>query len=320
MVRLWQQIMIFLARSKGAKNLMQNLASLSELAARFVGGKNVPKAVEKSQALKSQGRKTSLFYLGEYVKDLSVIRQTVSTLKEIIKELAASNSDVYICVDPTQIGYQIDEKTCSDNAFEIAKEIKKVTESTNSTFKNFLMLDMEDSSVTKATIRLYESLTNASLPAAITLQAYLFRTKSDLQKIIKNKGVVRLVKGAFAEKEDIAFTDRISIDDNFMKLSALMLSADAKEKGFYPIFATHDDHIIDKIIKIADQQGWEKEEYEFEMLYGVRVKLQEKLVKSGEQVRLYLPFGTDWWPYAVRRIGENPKNAKFLLKLLSKEK
>jgi proline dehydrogenase len=95
-----------------------------------------------------------------------------------------------------------------------------------------------------------------------------------------------------------------------------MLSVEARENGFYPIFATHDERLIDQIITLANKQGWPKHEYEFEMLYGVRAELQEKLVRKGEQLRLYLPFGTDWWPYAVRRVGESPKNAQFLLRSL----
>ena len=178
------------------------------------------------------------------------------------------------------------------------------------------MLDMEDSSVTEATIRLYSDLKKASLPAAVTLQAYLYRTADDLETIIKNGGAVRLVKGAFAERKEIAFTKDTEIDRNFMKLARSMLSYEARENGFYPVFGTHDDNLIARIIEVANDNGWEKEEYEFEMLYGVRTKLQQKLVRDGIKLRLYLPFGMDWWPYAVRRVGESPKNVKFLVRSL----
>jgi proline dehydrogenase len=315
-MRLWQQGMIFLARNKAVKSFMQSRATMSELAMRFVGGKDVLEATNKSRNLKSQGRKTSLFYLGEYVEDLSVINQTVSELKAIIKYLGDSNLDIHISVDPTQIGYQIDEKICRENAFEIAGEIRNTIKPNNNS-RNFLMLDMEDSTVTEATIKLYNALIAASLPTALTLQAYLLRTENDLQKIVKSGGAVRLVKGAFAERKDIAFTGRTTIDEEYMKLAAIMLSDEARQNGFYPIFATHDDNLIDKIIDLADKRGWDKKEYEFEFLYGVRAELQNKLTQSGEQLRLYLPFGTDWWSYAVRRVGESPKNAKFLLKTIT---
>jgi proline dehydrogenase len=189
------------------------------------------------------------------VKNFMQNRTTVSALKAIIRNLAASNIDVHISVDPIQIGYQIEEATCRDNAFEIAKEIKKVTTVVESTSRNFLMLDMEDSSVTEATIRLYEELTETSLPTVLTLQAYLYRTESDLQKIIRAGGAVRLVKGAFAEGKDVAFTNRSMIDVNFMKLATIMLSDEARKNGCYPIFATHDDTLIDKIIDLRRKQG-----------------------------------------------------------------
>jgi proline dehydrogenase len=315
-MRMWQQCMIFLARHQGVKNFMQNRATMSELSRRFVGGKDVAQAVEQSRALQSQGRKASLFYLGEYVEDASVIDQTVAALKATASSLADSNLDVFICVDPTQIGHQIDAALCRRHAFEISREIKQVTQGADGATRNFLMLDMEDSSITQATISLYEALVDAGLPAALTLQAYLFRTKGDLHKIVVQGGTVRLVKGAFAEGKDVALIHRSAIDASFMNLAALMLSDEARRNGFYPIFATHDDGLIDRIIAMADRGAWPKEAYEFEMLYGVRSDLQAKLVQRGEQVRLYVPFGTDWWPYAVRRVGESPKNARFLLRSL----
>ncbi len=315
-MQLWQQVMISLARNKTIKDFIQSRAAMSDLAKRFVGGKNVQEAIQKSQLLKSQQRNSSLFYLGEYVEELSVIDQTILELKAIIALLGASNLDIHISVDPTQIGYQIDEKICRENAFVLAHEIKNAIKQ-NGNSRNFLMIDMEDSTVTESTIKLYDELIVASLPAAITLQAYLLRSENDLRNIVKNGGAVRLVKGAFAEKKDIAYTKRTSIDENYIKLAKIMLSDEAQLKGFYPIFATHDGKIAERIIALADKQGWSKKEYEFEMLYGVQVELQNELVQKGEQLRLYLPFGTDWWSYAVRRVGESPKNAKFLLKTIT---
>ncbi len=315
-MKLWQQSMIFLARNEFVKNFMQSRVTMAELSTRFVGGKNVSEAVEKAATLKSQGYRSSLFYLGEYVEDEAIIFQTVAELKSIVRRLAKSQLDVHISVDPTQIGHQIDAKICSDNAFVLANEIRMVATGNGQPARNFLMLDMEDSSVTQATMDLYNKLKAESLPVAITMQAYLYRTERDLTNAIKNGGTVRLVKGAFAEGKDKAFTNSGEIDNHFLKLADMMLSKEAYKTGFYPIFGTHDDRMIDKIIKIAQNRKWKKDEYEFEMLYGVRREYQEELVGSGELLRLYLPFGTDWWPYAVRRVGESAKNAKFLIKSL----
>ena len=150
----------------------------------------------------------------------------------------------------------------------------------------------------------------------MTLQAYLFRTEDDLKRIVQSGGAVRFVKGAFAENDDIAFTRRSDIDRNYLKLSRFMLSEEARSTSSYPAFATHDAALIDEIVTTANRGGWKKGEYEFEMLYGVRRDLQEKLVQSGQRLRLYIPFGRDWWPYAVRRVGESLRNVKFLMRAL----
>jgi proline dehydrogenase len=312
-MKLWQRIMIYLARNQALKGFMQGHAAMSQLATRFVGGKDAAHAIRTGQELKSQGRSASFFYLGEYVEELSVIDRTVLELKTIIGLLRESNLDVHVSVDPTQLGYQIDEKICHDNVLTIAAEIGKAFRPEHGS-GSFMMLDMEDSSVTDATLRLYDKLNATSLPVAVTLQAYLFRTEADLRKIVERRGAVRLVKGALAEGKEIAWTRRSSIDDSYRKLAGIMLSAPARRNGFYPIFATHDHVLIGEIIELAGKLGWEKDEYEFEMLYGVRPELQDQLVRGGQRLRLYLPFGTDWWPYAVRRVGENPRNAQFLLR------
>lgn len=315
-MRLWQKGMIFLARDKSVTTFMQNRASLSALATSFVGGRNAAEAVDKARTLKSQGYHASLFYLGEYVEDQAIIHRTVDALKAIAAGLSREGTDVHISVDPTQIGYQIDKKICRDNAFEIAGEIKRVIKSSIGPQRSFLMLDMEDSSVTEVTVQLYENLRKEALPAAITLQAYLYRTAKDMDKIIKAGGAVRLVKGAFAEAQDKAFTKRSDVYGNYVKLAKTMLSTEAHRSGFYPIFGTHDDRLIDALIELASGSGWKKGEYEFEMLYGVRTDLQKRIIQRGESLRLYLPFGTDWWPYAIRRVGESPKNFKILPRLL----
>ena len=312
-MKLWQRIMIYLARNQALKGFMQGHAAVSQLATRFVGGQDAAQAIGTGQALKSQGRSASFFYLGEYVEELSVIKRTVLELKKVIGLLGESNLDVHISVDPTQLGYQIDEKICHDNVVAIAAEIGKTIRQERGS-GSFMMLDMEDSTVTDATLRLYDELNATSLPVAVTLQAYLFRTEADLRKIVERRGAVRLVKGALAEGKEIAWTRRSRIDDNYRKLAGIMLSASARRNGFYPIFATHDHVLIGEIVELAGKLGWEKGEYEFEMLYGVRPELQDQLVRDGQRLRLYLPFGTDWWPYAVRRVGENPRNAQFLLR------
>ena len=147
---------------------------------------------------------------------------------------------------------------------------------------------------------------------AQTLQAYLKRSAADLAPIIEAGGMVRLVKGAFADPGPHAFQGAAEIDANYLALAATMLSPQAKARGFRPVFGTHDDKLMPRIRQLARAHGWRSGEYGFEMLYGVRPELQRHLRDAGEQVRLYLPFGRDWWPYAVRRVGESPRNFMLL--------
>lgn len=167
-----------------------------------------------------------------------------------------------------------------------------------------------------STIALHDDLRAARLPVALTLQAYLRRTEGDLQAQIARGSRVRLVKGAFAAGTRVAFTRQGAIKTNFRHLIELMLSRQAREAGFYPVIATHDDHLHAHAIEHAEGNGWHPSEFEFEMLVGVRDNVARALAARGHQVRLYVPFGRDWWPYAVRRIGENPRNAWLLARSL----
>jgi proline dehydrogenase len=312
---LWQKIMIRLARNSQAKQWMQDSRKMTVLANRFVGGQTAVEAVERVDRLSLQGRKSSLFFLGEYVSDPDEISKTLHELEEIIKLLAGKNHDIHISVDPTQIGVMSNVDDFKNNSIRLSGLIKEHSPDKPSAC-NFLMIDMEDASVTQATLDIYHHLHSNGLPCAITLQAYLHRTEEDIQQIITVGGKVRLVKGAFSEPGSIAFTRRAEIDVSYFKLARKMLSRQAKENSFYPIFGTHDNRMIDKIITYATKNGWKPNEYEFEFLLGVSERLQDNLIERGNKLRLYVPFGKEWWAYSVRRVGERPGNAIFLLRSL----
>jgi proline dehydrogenase len=217
-------------------------------------------------------------------------------------------------VDPTQIGHILDPKLARRNAFEIAERIAQAARDRPGT--HLLMLDMEDSSVVDATLDLHDELRAAGLPVAITLQAYLRRTRDDLDRLIDSGATVRLVKGAFAAQKAIAFTSRTAIKAHSRVLIETMLGAQARASGFLPIVATHDAALQEHAARVAQQNGWDSSRWEIEMLLGVRDDLARAQARAGRRVRLYAPFGSDWWPYAVRRIGENPANARLLARSL----
>lgn len=314
--RAWQQGMIALARSEAVKTTIQRTGAGSALAARFVAGPTAEDAVERAAAL-AAGRsiRSSLFYLGEYVSTVELVAQNVAAKLAVAELLGRAGLDVHVSVDPTQIGHGLDPAAACRHAFAIAEAVARAAG--YSAGVHALMLDMEDQSVIDATIALHDAIRSAGLPAALTLQAYSRRTETDLRSQIRRGARVRLVKGAFAAGSGVAFTRRTDIKANSRRLIALMFSREARDAGFYPIIAAHDDMLQAYALECAAANGWRSGDYEFEMLLGVRGDFAERLAQRGERVRFYLPFGRDWWPYAIRRIGENPGNAWLLLRSLA---
>ncbi|HEX7114593.1 MAG TPA: proline dehydrogenase family protein [Steroidobacter sp.] len=309
--RTWQSGMIALARSAGVKRFMHGSRAASSLASRYVAGASAEDGLNRARQLfETRNLRSSLFYLGEYVSTPELVATNVEQKHKIASLLGPSGLDVHVSVDPTQIGYMLDAAQAREHAFSIARTI--ATASGGREGVHVLMLDMEDQSVTDATIALHDALQEADLPVALTLQAYLKRTEADLQRQIARGSKVRLVKGAFAAGEAIAFTRQNDIKANSRRLIDLMLSKEARESGFYPIIATHDTKLHEHAINRARENGWRADQWEFEMLLGVRSDVAESLARAGHRTRLYVPFGQDWWPYAVRRIGENPRNAWLL--------
>jgi len=307
--------MIALARSAPLKGLIQDSRVTSALAERYVAGLNAEAAVARASALLSRDSiRSSLFYLGEYVETRDLVSENVRAKLAVARSLGQAELDIHVSVDPTQIGYGLDVGEARRNAFQIAEAVAQHAAGRNGL--HALMLDMEDQSVVDATIALHNDIRAAGLPAALTLQAYLRRAEADLLAQIRQGSRVRLVKGAFAAGRVVAFTNRADIKANSRHLIDLMFSSSARDAGFYPIIATHDEHLQTYAIARAREGGWRPGDYEFEMLLGVRADVAENLARQGERIRLYLPFGRDWWPYAMRRIGENPRNAWLLLRSL----
>ncbi len=313
-MRTWQSWMIALARAPRVTRWMQANRATAAIARRFVAGSDAAQALEVACALERSGYKTSLYYLGEYVKDAAIVAENGRQKIQVAEALNAARLQIHVSIDSTQIGYALDEAEGERLALEIGARIRDIGRAPGA--PPVLMLNMEDAEYVDRILGLRARLLAAGVPAAQTLQAYLKRTAEDLAPIIAGGGSVRLVKGAFADPRPHAFQSRAEIGQNYLALARIMLSAEAKHSGFRPVFGTHDDALIAEIRRIARNGGWRTGQYEFEMLYGVRTALQRHLHDAGEQVRLYLPFGRDWWPYAVRRVGENPRNATLLARTL----
>ncbi|WAI82221.1 MULTISPECIES: proline dehydrogenase family protein [Achromobacter] len=321
---IFQRTTIALARSPAMGRAMRAVAARTSLAQRFVGGADVDAAVRTAQRLRdAHGIRASLFYLGEYVAEPAAIEHNVSQAINACGALAAAGLDVHVSVDPTAIGYMASDALGEANARRIGQAVRQpagqatgqATGQEAGAGRNWMVLDMEDAGIRERTCALHRGLLQAGLPVGLTLQARRRRTPEDLAWAIRQQTSLRLVKGAFPERAlDHAGRDRI--DHAYLDAAAIMLSREAREAGFYPVFGTHDDRLAGAIMALARERGWSPDAFEFEMLYGVRPDWQLALRGLGYNVRVYLPFGGDWWPYAIRRVGENPGNAWLLARSL----
>jgi proline dehydrogenase len=311
-MKLWQGAMISLARNEALTRFMQERAPTSGLAARFVAGPEVADFVATARRLREHGFSTSAFFLGEYVAAPEKIAANVQGIRAVVAAIDGDEVDPHVSVDPSQIGYALNDGLGEANAFSIAEALADRPAAGRKT----LMLDMEDESYVPRTLALHSALGDRGLPVAVTIQAYLRRSAADIERLAASGATVRLVKGAFVGNPQTAFTARRDIDASYRALAGHMLSEDARAAGMRPVFGTHDEAIIAELRRLARRNGWRAGEYEFEMLFGVRPILQQSLVDGGEAVRLYLPFGRDWWPYAIRRVGESPHNAWLVARAL----
>ncbi len=311
---LWKSTFAALARSKAIAGFMLGNRFARGMALRFVGGDSAPAAIRQCVELSGRGVTTSLNYLGEYVTSPAAVEENVSQIVAAIRLMGPTALDVHISIYPTQIGYARSDEMGDTNGLRLGQV---VAEQPANGRRRLLMLDMEDFALVQKTLDLRARLAHSGCPTGITIQAYLHRTEADLRGLVEDgAAAIRLVKGAFLERPDRAWTRRPDINREYLRHAAYLLSAEAKSRGLYPVFATHDEATMRAVVDAAERNHWSRDEYEFEMLYGVRIPLQRQIVAEGRRLRLYVPFGTDWWPYTMHRVGENPANARAVLSAL----
>lgn len=282
------------------------------LAKRFVAGVERAEALARSHEMLKSGFFTTIDHLGEHVREPETARAVTQEYVDLLGDIHAGLNGAVrefpeasnISVKPTHLGLDIGEEEALNNLRRIIAAAKK--------FNGFVRLDMEGSAYTDATIRLKRKLKEEFGPhVGIVIQAYLYRSHDDIENLIHSQTRVRLCKGAYKESKTIALTDRVQVNGAYDQLAAKLL-----EHGKYPAFATHDEGRIKNIIEMSRKFGRSSRDFEFQMLLGVRETLARELLKSGFQVRLYLPYGKDWASYFYRRIRERKENALFVLRNL----
>lgn len=270
-------------------------------ARRFVAGETLDDAITAVRGLNAKGISASLDALGESVTNEREARAVRDCYLNILDQLAASQLDANVSVKLTALGLDVSEELCVTHMHDLLERARS--------YRTFVRIDMESSAYTERTLQLFEERFFPSFRehVGIVLQSYLYRTWTDTERAIELKCRVRICKGAYKEPPAVAFPDKKEVDSNYVKCMHALMS-----DGNYPGIATHDQRIIDDAKRFARAQGIIPERFEFQMLYGVRRDLQERLRAEGWGVRVYVPFGTQWYPYLMRRLAERPANMMFL--------
>jgi len=300
---------IFLSKKKFLKNFIEKFPPSKKLVQRFISGESFEDALRVIKKLNSLNIMATVDYLGENVQNEDDAIKFSSYYVEILEKIKEENVNSNVSIKLTQMGLDIGEDFCYENVKKIVKKANEI--------KNFVRIDMESSLYTQRTIDIYKKL-REEFPknVGIVLQAYLYRTEKDLIELFKDSFLnVRICKGAYKEPKTIAFPKKRDVDENFKKILKICFE---NIDRVYPAIATHDEKIIEWTIDYIDENKIPKEKFEFQMLYGIRHDLQRKLSEEGYRVRVYIPFGKEWYPYFMRRLGERPANLLFILKNLFK--
>jgi proline dehydrogenase len=255
--------------------------------------------------LNSEGFKVTLDCLGESVHEADAAETACQTYLQLLGRLAAENLDSHVSVKLTQLGLAIDEGLARRNLARIAESATG--------HHNFVRVDMEGSAFTESTLRVFCSAGAPREVMGIAIQAYLRRTEADVDELLKRGVRIRLVKGAYQEPPDVAFPLKRDVDRKFQELTEKLLAS-----GIYHAIATHDERLIAATQRFARLRGISPESFEFQMLYGIGRQLQRSIIQEGWRVRLYVPYGQEWYPYFMRRLAERPANLLFLMRNLLK--
>jgi proline dehydrogenase len=267
-------------------------------AARFVAGESLDECIAVLRRLNEQGLHANTTLLGEGVLEPGATEQVVAAYEQVIDRIAAEGLRANVALKLTHLGLEIDEELAFANMSRLLRR------------GSFIRIDMEQSQFVDATLRIYRRLREEGLDNVGTvLQAYLYRTPEDLESLLPLAPNLRLVKGAYLESPEIAYPRKADVDEAYARLAETMLAGSG-----HVALATHDESLIDRAIRFADEHGVPRERFELQMLYGVRPQLQLALARRGYKVLVATPYGPEWYPYLMRRLGERPANLLFFLK------
>jgi len=299
--QMLRKAILFLADQNSVHDLAMHQPLARRFALRFVAGESLDEAIEVVRKLNARGLRASLDHLGENVTSVSRAREAAEEYLAILDRIAAAGVDCNISVKLTQMGL--------DQGPIVAQDNLRLLVARAADLKTFVRVDMEGSAYTQRTLDIVRAVHEEfGDHVGPVIQAYLYRSASDIQDLIARRIRTRLCKGAYNEPSSVAYPRTRDVELNYMRLAQQLL-----QWGNYPALATHDEKIIRWAQRYAKNNGIGAERFEFQMLYGIRRDLQDELVKSGYNVRVYVPYGTEWYPYLMRRLAERPANLVFAL-------
>jgi proline dehydrogenase len=290
-----------LSESKGFANWVTSNGTTRRMARRFVAGETLDEAIGAARECNNAGMLASLDYLGENVSSTSDAQQSRDAYLEVFERIAKEKLYANVSCKLTQLGLDLNVDFCQGLVLSIVEFAAR--------YDNFLRVDMEGSIYTQRTIDLVKRVRARNPAVGTVIQSYLYRSETDVSDLLAYGCRIRLCKGAYKELPEVAYASKADVDANYVRLMQMLLSS-----GFYHGIATHDPLMIAASIRHAAAKQISKDDFEFQMLYGVRTDLQRRLVRDGYRVRIYIPYGQDWFPYFMRRLAERPANVGFLVR------
>ena len=313
-----RSFLIYLSKAAWAQNLVTNWSFAWRAASRFIAGTRAEDAIRVIRELNAKGINATLDHLGEHTSTAEEASNAADEILAVFNEIDKAKVRANVSIKLTQIGMGLDEEICRQNLIRILEHARQL--------HNFVRIDIEDTPYTDITIAMYHSMLERGFTTqtmGMAVQAYLYRAEADVRKLLETGTRFRLVKGAYKEPVDKAYPKKADTDANYDLLTKIMIDCNLKTENNklsadgrvppIPAIATHDDKRIAFAKQYAEKVGLPKDAIEFQMLYGIRRDLQEQLVKEGYPVRVYVPFGTHWYPYFMRRLAERPANIWFFV-------
>jgi len=300
--------LIYLSESRSLRRLAEKSSLGQRVSSRFVAGTQVEDALRATAALNQAGLSVSVDNLGENVTTAEEATHSAQLYHQLLSEIEKRGLNANVSVKLTHMGIDVDPQLAYSNVAGLVEKAASMSP------KNFVRVDMEGSAYTQRTLdivhQLHRKAGNNSCVGAV-IQSYMRRSEDDVAKLLQDGIRIRLCKGAYREPAEIAYQEKSEVDANYVKLMKLLLKS-----GIYHGLATHDEKMIRQAQSFAAQQGIARDAFEFQMLYGIRRDLQQSLIREGWRMRVYVPFGSEWYPYLMRRLAERPANLLFVAKNL----